>query len=279
MELGQELPITGVCIVADPSRCPPNYTLIDKTFDRPEDADLWRDSFFGRRVMRYICVQRQIPSQSQDVLVDVTLIVEKDLPPPGFSVIDLTQDSKEKATQKRCLCVRWMVPSMTKDAITELILLTRAQRRAPAGYTLVGELNSMNLCYKMGNIPKSQNSEQTVLKPAQQGTIAPSYNLAPLNSSLPYDVAPAVPARSLSGGQSTMTRTGPPEQSANSLATGHINPISGAEWKMNPKYKQLLELQNLYVPDIVGKTLMDIERQYEYDFSMERSVSKAQSLS
>lgn len=46
----------------------------------------------------------------------------------------------EKATQKRCLCVRWMVPSMTKDAITDLIFLTRAQRRPPTGYTLVGSV-------------------------------------------------------------------------------------------------------------------------------------------
>ena len=44
----------------------------------------------------------------------------------------------EKATKKKSLCVRWMVPSMTNDAITELVFLTRAQRRAPAGYTLVG---------------------------------------------------------------------------------------------------------------------------------------------
>ena len=36
---------------------------VDKTYDRPEDADLWKDGFFTRRVMRYMCVERQIPTQ------------------------------------------------------------------------------------------------------------------------------------------------------------------------------------------------------------------------
>ncbi|BFZ20166.1 hypothetical protein BsWGS_23205 [Bradybaena similaris] len=278
----QDLPITGVCIVSDPGRCPPNYTLIDKTYDRPEDADLWKDGLFMRKVMRYLCVQRQIPLMNQDVLVDVALINEKDLPPAGFSVIDVTHDSREKATQKRCLCVRWMVPSMTSSAITELIFLTKAQRRAPTNYTLVGEINNMSLCYKIGTVPKIPSAAKSLVSPSQQTVPAPTqaYNMAPLGGGLPYTISPPpVPARPLSGGNSTLTRTGPPEQSSNSLATGNVNPISGIVWKMNPKYKQLLELHNITIPEIRGKSMMDIENQYQYNYSVERSVSKTTKLS
>jgi hypothetical protein len=42
-------PITGICIVADKSKCPPGYTLVEKTRDTDEDADIWKDSFFTRK--------------------------------------------------------------------------------------------------------------------------------------------------------------------------------------------------------------------------------------
>ena len=34
---------------------------IDRTYDKSEDADLWKDGLFGRRTMRYLCVERSIP--------------------------------------------------------------------------------------------------------------------------------------------------------------------------------------------------------------------------
>ena len=34
---------------------------IDRTYDKHEDADLWRDGWFGSRVTRYLCVERCAP--------------------------------------------------------------------------------------------------------------------------------------------------------------------------------------------------------------------------
>ncbi|XP_005105706.1 multivesicular body subunit 12B [Aplysia californica] len=281
MEAGQDLPITGVCVVSDPGKCPPHYTVIDKTYDRPEDADLWKDGLFTRRVMRYLCVERQVPTQTKDVLVDATLINEKDPIPPGFTVVEYTHDSREKATKKKCLCLRWMIPTMTSDAITELILLSRTQRRAPIGYTLVGELNNMCLCYKMGKVSSPGSSNQSTPSTEVQGYSAmpQQYSTIPVGSGLPYTMSPGSQGLGPLGSSATMSRTGPPEQSSSSLATGNVNPLSGIEWKMNPKYNVLMELQNVTIPEIRGKTLMDIENQYAYDFSVERSVSKTADLS
>ena len=55
-----------------------------------------------------------------------------------FSVYELVCCTGEKALKKKLLCGRWMLPSMTNSAITELIFLSRASRKPPAGYTLVG---------------------------------------------------------------------------------------------------------------------------------------------
>ncbi|RUS77741.1 hypothetical protein EGW08_014500 [Elysia chlorotica] len=288
MDAGQELPITGVCVVSDPGQCPPNYTLVDKTFDRPEDADLWKDGFFTRRVMRYLCVERQIPSQSQDVLVDVTLINERDPLPAGFTAVEFTHDTREKATKKKILCIRWMVPSLTNDAITELIFLTRAQRRAPAGYTLVGELNNMSLCYKMGKVKVSANaSGMPITQPSTLGySAAPgeasSYGGAGITSSvLPYAFNPGgaqgpppVPPRP----SDAMARPGALERTL-SRTGGAVHALSGIDWKLNAKYQGLMELQDVTIPFVKGKTLAEIEREYSYDFTAEQSVSRAATLS
>lgn len=274
-------PVTGVCVVSDPGRCPPNYITIDRTFDRPEDADLWKDGYFTRRVMRYLCVEKQPAVHNKDVLVDVTLINERDAVPPGFTVLDYTHDSREKATKKKTLCVRWMVPSMTTDAITDLILLTRSQRRAPIGYTLVGELNNMSLCYKMGQVncpaahPAPTAAVQGYTPAATPYGLAPARPAPPVpaprssgSTGLPYAMTPgaASSATHVSGAQTTS-------------ANAQIHPLSGIEWKMNPRYSLLMELQNMTIPDINGKTLMDIEQMYGYDFSVERSVTNGTNIS
>ncbi|XP_059142832.1 multivesicular body subunit 12B-like [Physella acuta] len=273
--MDQDLPIIGVCIVSEPGKCPANYTLIDRTFDRNEDADLWKDGLFTRKNMRYLCVERQIATPNRDVLVDVTIIGERDNIPPGFSVISETHDSKEKATQKKLICVRWMIPSMTSDAITELIFTSRVLKKPPQGFTLVGEINMLQLCYKMGKI---QTSTDQVMTASSVQSYSSTPQLHGLAQPLPYTLPPATIARPLNSGQATLSRTGPPEQSANSLATSHVNPISGIEWKINQKYKLILELQNLSFPDLHCKTLGELEQQYKYDFSVERSVSKNPAL-
>ncbi|KAK3728768.1 hypothetical protein RRG08_013494 [Elysia crispata] len=288
----EDLPITGVCVISDPGQCPPNYTMIDKTYDRPEDADLWKDGFFTRRVMRYLCVERQIPTQSQDVLVDVTLINERDSIPAGFTAVEFTHDTKERATKKKILCIRWMVPSLTNDAITELIFLTRAQRRAPAGYTLVGELNNMSLCYKMGKVKTTANGVGTLI--THSSTLG--YSVAPgaasgyggpsaASSALPYALNPGsgqgpppVPPRPPSAGQSSMMRPGGLERTF-SRTGGAVHALSGVDWKLNTKYQALMELQDVTIPFVKGKTLAEIEREYSYDFTVEQSVSRTATLS
>merc|ERR1719239_390449 len=228
--------------------------------------------------MRYLCLERLPPTRNRDILVDVTLINERDAVPPGFTVLEYTHDSREKATKKKVLCVRWMVPSMTHDAITDLILLYRSQRRAPIGYTLVGELNNMSLCYRMGKVKSTSSTPEAAPSRELEGYAASAapYGMPPVASGLPYSFTPQTTSPPTPAPRNPPTHSAavPTATSSNS----NIPPLSGIEWKMNPRYSVLIELQSLTIPDINGKTLMDIEQMYGYDFNVEYSVANRPSI-
>ncbi|ESP00867.1 hypothetical protein LOTGIDRAFT_238433 [Lottia gigantea] len=289
MEL--DLPITGVCIVSDPTKCPPNYTLIDKTYGSiPEDADLWKDRMWGRKVTRYLCVERGYSDQAKNVLVDVAIINEKDPVPPGFTVVDPTYDTREKAIKKKVLCVRWMDKSMTLEIITELILLGKNVRKPPQTFTLVGELNGLCICYKMGRLAPPVNNvnevKTTNINHYQNTTIDvcfesdlkttsnfillfyPIYQViieqnmrSKLGSSLPYPINPAAttsaPSIKPAGGESS---------------TAQVHALGGVPWQLNPKLQSIADLKNIVIPQIPYKSLYDVSIQYEYDFNIERSI-------
>lgn len=252
----QDWPITGVVVVADITKCPAGYTTIDRTFDNTEEADLWRDGLFGRRVTRYLCVERSAPQPGKDVLVDVTIINERDPVPAGFTVVDYTADTREKAIKKKVMCVRWMNGNLTTSAISELIILTKGVRRPPNGYTLVGELNNLMLCYKMAQI-KTQSD-----LPSHNSD--PAMNMSQLENNLPYTMHPQ---RQYSMG----TRTAPPERTTSSLSATTVTPLTGIQWQLNP------QLQgggcNIHIPTIRYKTMMDIENEYKYHFNIEKGVT------
>lgn len=264
----QDWPITGVVVVADIGKCPAGYTTIDRTYDKHEDADLWRDGWFGSRVTRYLCVERCAPQPGKDVLVDVTVINDRDPVPPGFTVVDFTHDTRDRAIKKRVMCVRWMNLSLTNCAISELILLSKGARRPPNGYTLVGELNSLLLCYKMANI-KTQSSV------ANHNT---DMNMKDLSNNLPYPLKPdrenayhqGTAAPTTTG---TYSRVGPPQRTLSSLSSNAVTPISGVAWQLSPKLETLNQLKNIKIPEIRYKSIMEIENEYSYQFDLEKTVN------
>ncbi|KAL4219445.1 Multivesicular body subunit 12B [Mactra antiquata] len=272
----EDWPITGVVVVADITKCPAGFTTIDRTYDRSEEADLWRDGLFGRRVTRYLCVQRAAPQPGQDVLVDVSIINDREPVPAGFTVLDYTHDSREKASKKKVICVRWMSVNITNSALSELIILAKGAKRPPNGYTLVGELNNLMLCYKMSNI-KTQSSL------GQQNSDSALNEMSDMSKNLPYEIRPGKENAYNQGsavGYSPTTnhtargypqRPGPPERSM-SMSYSTVTPLTGVQWQLSPKLTALNSLKNIHIPEIKYKTMMDIENQYEYRFDVERSA-------
>lgn len=266
-------PITQVAIVADSTKCPPGFTLIDRTYDRRDDADLWRDGLFGRKVVRYLCVEKMPPSPGRDVLVDVAVIGERDAIPAGFTCVDFTSDTREKAVKKKMLCVRYMSSDLTNDAICELILLTKGVRRPPNGYTLVGELNYMGLCYKMAGFRKpgvqmdshQGHANDSTFHTQGYTTQSTPMNMSSLASNLPYNPTPYKKNGPLERGTSFT-------DSANTLQGSHtVTALQGLPFELNRKvFSDDLDIS---IPQIPYKSIMDIENQYSYDFSVERSAA------
>ncbi|XP_045194817.2 multivesicular body subunit 12B-like [Mercenaria mercenaria] len=269
----EDWPITGVVVVADITKCPAGYTTIDRTYDRAEEADLWRDGIFGRRVTRYLCVQRTAPQPGKDVLVDVSIINDRDPVPAGFTVLDYTADTREKSTKKKVICVRWMSVNLTNSALSELIILPKGTRRPPNGYTLVGELNNLMLCYKMANIKTQSSVAHTNSDSA--------LNMSDMANNLPYSLNPGKENAYRQGMSSSYTpgtnlpgsnHPAPLERSL-SLSASNNYPLAGVPWQLSPKLTDLENLKNIHIPEIRYKTMMDIENQYQYHFDVERAAS------
>lgn len=143
---------------------PANYHIILKTHDQDSDADLWRENIlFGKRTSRYLCISKQVGIDDH-VLSELKVIGEKENVPMGFTHIQRTVDTDQKAWRKRSqiiykvnifdffLCVKWKILEIgfwfnfyfqlsKKDtithAITDIILCSKL-RRPPDGFKLAG---------------------------------------------------------------------------------------------------------------------------------------------
>ncbi|XP_042365535.1 multivesicular body subunit 12Ba isoform X2 [Plectropomus leopardus] len=179
-------PITGVGVVASRNRAPTGYDVVSTTTDGL-DADLWKDGLFKSKVTRYLCFTRVFSKENShlgNVLVDMKLIDIKDTLPVGFIPIQETVDTQEQAFRKRRLCIKFIPRDSTEAAICDIRILGRS-KQAPPQYTFIGELNNMGIWYRMGNVPRAQDS-----------ALAPTTNnIQNVNSS--SSSAPAVAAASM----------------------------------------------------------------------------------
>ncbi|XP_077354323.1 multivesicular body subunit 12Ba isoform X3 [Festucalex cinctus] len=88
------------------------------------------------------------------------LIDIKDTLPVGFIPIQETVDTQEQAFRKRRLCIKFIPRDSTEAAICDIRILGRS-KQAPPQYTFIGELNSMGIWYRMGTVPRTQESSHT----------------------------------------------------------------------------------------------------------------------
>ncbi|WAR31617.1 LOW QUALITY PROTEIN: MB12A-like protein, partial [Mya arenaria] len=188
----------------------------------------------------------------REVLVDVSIINERDPVPAGFTVVDTTEDTREKAIKKKVLCVRWMNASLTTSALSELIFLGKGTRRPPNGYTMVGDLNNLMLCYKMSQI----KSISSIVH--QNSSDSPLDNIGNMNNDLPYAINPRR-EDAYSQGSSAPARHNNTLDRQGSILT--VTPLSGVPWQLNPRLQSLNNLNNVHIPEIRYKSIMDIENQ------------------
>lgn len=118
-------------------KCPEGFFAISKTHDQDQDADLWREpSFLKRKSGRYLCLSKT-EGLPNFVVQEITILNEKSLPPEGFSLLNRTADTEQKAWRKRQLCYRLAKGVRGVRAITDIIVCSRL-KKAPEGFTLAG---------------------------------------------------------------------------------------------------------------------------------------------
>uniref|UniRef100_A0A667X172 Multivesicular body subunit 12Bb n=1 Tax=Myripristis murdjan TaxID=586833 RepID=A0A667X172_9TELE len=150
-------PITAVGVITSLNKGPDGYYVVAQTTDG-SDADLWKDGLFKSKVTRYLCFTRKNVSQG-NVVVDMKLIDMKDTLPEGFTPVQETVDTKETATRKRRLCVKLSPHAEAKTAVYD-IQITGKSKYHLVNYTCIGELNSMGIWYRKGDVLQPQSSQR-----------------------------------------------------------------------------------------------------------------------
>ncbi|KAM9360695.1 multivesicular body subunit 12B-like [Symphorus nematophorus] len=149
-------PISAVGVITSPSKAPNGYYVVAQTTDG-SDADLWKDGLFKSKVTRYLCFTR---NPGPDVVADMKVIDIKDALPEGFTPVEETMDTKETAMRKRRLCVKISPRAAAETAVYDIQIIAKSKYHL-VNYTCIGEINSMGMWYRMGDVPKHQSTQET----------------------------------------------------------------------------------------------------------------------
>ncbi|XP_049435981.1 multivesicular body subunit 12B-like isoform X2 [Epinephelus fuscoguttatus] len=234
-------PISAVGVVTSLNKAPDGYYVVAQTTDG-SDADLWKDGLFKSKVTRYLCFTRETGA---DVVVDMQLIDIKDALPEGFTPVEETLDTKETAMRKRKLCVKLSPRAAALMAVCDIQIVAKSKYHL-VNYTCIGERNNMGIWYRLGDVPQPQSSHET------SGTA---------NSDAPPSTARVrTTSRPLyehqSSGSYTMT------------ALDDVPFVVSERFCKNPK-----EMQQVNLMGITIKSLAEIEEEFHYNFSTERSIA------
>lgn len=219
-----------------------------------KDADLMTDSLLERKD-RFLCITRIFPlaGNKQYVVEDIKLINEREPPPPNYTPLADTVDTRAKGTAKKTICVKLVERQAGMKAICDIIFLSR-QRRPPQFYTLIGDINGFQMCVKEGTVP-----------PFRAPPPPPSSNPYPNpTSNQPYYGSPQ---QYNAAGAHTNTNTLSKKSDEKDVLEGipfTINPVYLNANRNSPNNSSNFDSFRILSP-------YDIEQYYRYDFHLERS--------
>ncbi|UJR27255.1 hypothetical protein I4U23_008550 [Adineta vaga] len=263
-----QLPITGICLVSKPNNVPTGYLCIRKAFDDTNrDADLMADSLLERKD-RFLCITRAWPltdmrtlgSDCARVLEDIKLINERDNPPQNYSPLAYTSDTREKGTAKRLICVRMVERQAGMKCICDIVFLYRS-KRPPQFYTLIGDINGLQMCVKEGTVPPLRPSATVASQP--QSNLYPN-PMADQSFQTSHQQAP-YPTADYSNTNTLGKKSD--EKEILDCIPFEINPKYLAALRKNPNGNDLTGLETFRI-----LSSYEIDQYYNYDFNIERST-------
>ncbi|XP_076328083.1 multivesicular body subunit 12B-like [Tachypleus tridentatus] len=246
--LPDDRPVTSICVVEDPTKCPQGFQVVSRTFDQDTDADLWKDRMFVKRITRYICFSKD-ENSSDEVVESIAVVGEREFP-PEFTLLLYTIDTQQKATKKKNLCYKLMKKELVHKLVTDIIVLSKL-KKPPSGFTLAGELNSLLICYKCR--PVSPTKIPGGIGPQPYGLSCNSHCWRGNNE------------QSLVRGQQTFYRS----------TSGYVAALDGIPFTVNPKYADISHLLQCTIPHIILKTEDQLLMQYNYSFHVEHQSQQS----
>lgn len=234
--------------------------------DTNRDADLMQDSLLERKD-RFLCITRAWPLTERSplandracVLEDVKIINERDNPPANYIGLTFTSDTREKGTVKKLIYVKMVERQGGMKCICDIIFLYRA-KRPPQFYTLIGEINGLQMCVKEGTVP--------ALRPAPTVPSQIQSNLYPNpTASQSFQAAQQLASYPTNDYSNTNTLTKKSdEKEILDCIPFQINPKYLAAMRKNGSANDLSTLENFRV-----LSSYEIEQHFNYDFHIERS--------
>jgi ESCRT-I complex subunit MVB12 len=79
----------------------------------------------------------------EHVIQSIQILHDKELPPEGFSVIQQTTDTSQKAFKKKLLCFKYAHFKVNVESIVDVIIVNKL-KNPPDGYEHIGDINGMH---------------------------------------------------------------------------------------------------------------------------------------
>jgi ESCRT-I complex subunit MVB12 len=220
------------------------------------------DSLLERKD-RFVCITRLWPLSDLRtlagdralVLEDIRLINERDNPPANYTTLAYTIDTREKGTVKRLICVKMVERQGGMKCICDIIFLYRT-KRPPQFYTLIGDINGLQMCVREGTVPP--------------------INIPPPSSSISEPQSRLYPNAQTGQTSQQFQRQVSDYSNTNTLSkkTDEKEILDDIPFQINKKYLNgTKSTQNGYDLDSFKVlTHYDIEQKFNYDFNIERSI-------
>lgn len=214
------------------------------------------DSLLERKD-RFLCITRLWPLSDQRiisgetrtvVLEDIQLIGERDNPPDHYVKLSYTLDTREKGTAKKVICVKMVERQAGIRCICDIQFLYRT-KRPPQFYTIIGDINGLQMCVRVGTVPPLNNvltTESKLYPNAQTGQL-PSHQLQ----------------RQVSDFTNTNTLT---------KKTDEKEILDDIPFQINPKYLNGTKTTRNGLDSFRILSSYEIEQNFNYDFNVEHSV-------
>lgn len=254
--------------------------MISKTYDQDQDADLWRESgsFLKKKTLRYLCLSKT-EGLPNFVLKEIHVVNDKSLPPEGYSLLNKTADSEQKAWRKKQICYKLSNKNNIKLAITDIIICSRL-KKAPEGFTLAGEINGVIVCYKMGNAQDTQNGGAAAGVNAQNIDRPPDRPPKPTSGAYPslsddgdYEILnpSVIPGyRPAPPPPTGVQPHRPPVQHQTSTLNSHFGVLEGVPFVLSPRLTNNRNSTKPQIPIIKARSRAQVLKDYNYDFRLER---------